>query len=530
MVPAHSLYVPLLGTSMVWYGGRMSTEHPPEDTVAPGEMGAAGEPTQPMPEAAAPTSPYAHPTPRDRRAWGCLVRILLAAVAVMVVCCGSSLLVARGGTASTAGCGSAPPRDTLLAGAAKADISPSAPVYLGGYGFGPVRRSTGVLHPLYVRALALRAPGGSAADTVVFAALDSQGYFAAYQSGLFGFDAIRAQIASSLDIPATHIILAATHSHAAPDTVGFWGGVPASYLALVRRQVVAAISQAVRALAPARLSVGASDVSDLERSFDGQASGWPVDTQLRVLHVTGDNGQTLATLVNVSIHPTALPASNTKADPDWPGVTATTLEQHLGGVSMVMVGALGHTWPLLKAATSQASADPDAAMEDYGAVIAARAISALPTAETVTNPRLCVADVRFRELDTTAPLLLALQLGGRSGHERILRSLSSPYYSPPLALGVEVEVVRVGGVVFAAAPVEAYPSLLFALRTQLHAPNMFFFGLAGDQLGYACAPGEWPGAVKSSPTDEALFIVNPRFGDDIVDALVRAARSIGTGG
>lgn len=457
------------------------------------------------------------------------MRGLGAVVVLVMLCCGSSLLVARGGSTSTGGCDPATAGDALLAGAAKADISPAVPVYLGGYGFGPVRRSTGVLHPLYVRALALRQPGAPAAATVIFAAIDSQGYFAAYQTGPFGFDAIRAQVATTLGIPAAHVILVSTHSHAAPDTVGFWGGVPASYPSLVRRQAVAAITQAVGALAPARLSAGTDSVGDLERSFGEGVASWPVDTQLRVLHVTAPDGQTLATLVNVSIHPTALPASNTLADPDWPGITATALEQRLGGTAIIMVGALGHTWPQLSAVTPSSSASSVAAMEAYGEAIADRAIAALDTATAIGDPRVCVADVHFRELDITAPLLLVLQLAGRPGHERILRSLASPYYVPPFALGVEVELVRIGGVLLAAAPIEAYPSLLFALRTRLHAAELFFLGLAGDQLGYACEPGEWPGAVKNSPSDEALFIVNPRLGDDLVDALVRADRDLGGG-
>jgi hypothetical protein len=169
------------------------------------------------------------------------------------------------------------------------------------------------------------------------------------------------------------------------------------------------------------------------------------------------------------------------------------------------------------------------AMRQYGTLIATRAIQAVVGASPVVASALCAASVRFREADTAAPLLLGLQLLGRPGHERILRSLGAPYFVPPAVLGVEVEALRVGDVVFLAAPVEPYPSLLFALRQRLHAGTVFLFGLANDDLGYAALASEYGGAVAASPTDEALFIVNPSFGDTLVQRLGEAAGRIGAG-
>src|SRR5215510_9118031 len=70
----------------------------------------------------------------------------------------------------------------LLVGAAKRDITPSlatAPpdgqVYLGGYGLGPVRRSTGVLAPIFVRAFVV----SNGTDIVAFVENETQGAFAA---------------------------------------------------------------------------------------------------------------------------------------------------------------------------------------------------------------------------------------------------------------------------------------------------------------------------------------------------------------
>jgi hypothetical protein len=204
----------------------------------------------------------------------------------VLLCCSASFVVLLGGAGTSVACGPVPADDRVLAGAAKADITPQGPVYLGGYGLGPVRRSTGTLQPLYVRALALRSLDGAPAHTLVLAVLDSQGYFAAYQAGSYGLSDIRGTVSAQLGIPTAQIVIASTHSHAAPDTVGFWGGVPASYLDLVRERTIVAITQAVPNLTPATLSVGTSDLTGATASFGeaghgGQGSGapWPVDTQ-----------------------------------------------------------------------------------------------------------------------------------------------------------------------------------------------------------------------------------------------------------
>src|SRR5262245_35131556 len=96
------------------------------------------------------------PAPRDRRLRARLLYALLCLVGLALMCRSVSFVIASGGRTAQANCAPAPERDVLFVGAAEANISPLTPVYLGGYGIGPVRRSTGVLQPLTVRALALR--------------------------------------------------------------------------------------------------------------------------------------------------------------------------------------------------------------------------------------------------------------------------------------------------------------------------------------------------------------------------------------
>lgn len=191
-----------------------------------------------------------------------------------------------------------------------------------------------------------------------------------------------------------------------------------------------------------------------------------------------------------------------------------------------MVGALGHTCPGVPADTAPLTQEAGG-LQRYGDLMTQRALAAVKAARPVSHPTLCAAGQYFREADTNAPLLLGLQFFGRSGHERILRSLQEPYFAPPASLGVEVETLRIGNLGFFIASVEPYPSLLFALRQQVQGSILFFFGLANDQLGYATEPGEYAWAVVNSPTDEALFILSLTFGTNIINHLLDGARQIG---
>ncbi|HZU60423.1 MAG TPA: hypothetical protein VE983_05625, partial [Solirubrobacteraceae bacterium] len=169
-------------------------------------------------------------------------------------------------------------------GAAREDVTPSslADFYLGGYGIGPVHEATSVLRHIYFRVIAIRDSRGHQA---VIGALDSQGYSIAYQNGPYGFSDIERYAQKHLGIPASHIILQATHSHNGPDEIGVWGGVPQVYLAWVTRQMETGIRLAVAREQPAFLKVGTANMtgfsgtfgSNTDRTKTGDTRDYPID-------------------------------------------------------------------------------------------------------------------------------------------------------------------------------------------------------------------------------------------------------------
>src|SRR5437868_2825519 len=211
-----------------------------------------------------------------------------------------------------AGCSDASKPAALQVGVARRDITPNAAtappdgsVYLGGYGFGPERPSSGVLQPISVRAFVISGEGG----TVAFAANETQGAFAAYRQGLYGHSDVAAAVeqATGGAIPRQNVIVSSVHSHAGPDTTGVWGGLPDSYLAYLRDQTIGAILDAYAARRDAELWTGRSDATDLITSQFHEPPNDQVDGELRVLLATepgGDPARPFGVLINYAAHAT----------------------------------------------------------------------------------------------------------------------------------------------------------------------------------------------------------------------------------
>lgn len=420
------------------------------------------------------------------------------------------------------------PRPTLptsssgwYVGVAKRNITPDSSVFLGGYGLGPSRRSTGVLAPIFVRAWVL----SDGHTTVAFAANETQGTFAAYKRGPFGLTETRlaVQQATSGAIPATHIVINSDHSHAGPDTTGVWGGLPNSYMEFLHEQTVGAIVDAWNAMEPVDLYVGRADATPLLRSQFDQPPNDRVDGDLRVVVATAPNRQETirAVLVNFAAHATVMGASNTLISADWPGVVADTLEGELGlRGAVVMVADVGRTQP----ADRGDLPDPER-LQEYAGRVLERTQAALAALEPLSGSGIA-AEHRFLHEPFANPLVEFSLLA-----QLISRSALPPWLEGEI-IGTFTSVVRVGDVVFSAMPGEGYPAIRFELRDRIPAQEHFVFGLANDQLGYLIAPEEGYEQVRAAApqNDNAIFNASPSIGDHVMCSLFAAADSLGLRG
>ena len=229
----------------------------------------------------------------------------------------------------------APAPALFRVGAAVVDVTPTTPLYIGGYG-----KQTLVSEshdPLQVRAFVV-AKGDKA---VAFVIVDSTGWFAEYQGAEAGLGTLGARTlaaeklaAHGFDADRSAVMVSTTHVHAAPTLTGIWGTTTATtegkaYLKRVRDAVAQAVDQAAGQLHTSELWTATGNV----RSFvwqNGQGTnhpdGFPVDEQMPVLWARDPaTGATNALYVNVPNHPDQFDGADQKQfSADFPGYVRTS--------------------------------------------------------------------------------------------------------------------------------------------------------------------------------------------------------------
>ena len=417
----------------------------------------------------------------------------------------------------------------LSVGFAKRDISPNAEnapptgsVCMGGYGVACNRLSTGILQPIYVRAMVI----ADGERVVAFAQNETQGAAAAYQIGPFGLidAALDIERRTGGQIPSEHIVIGSDHSHAGPDTTGVFGGQRAPYLSFLKEQTVLAILDAFARLEPATLATGRADASALLGSqFDAPPND-EVSGDIRVLlaRSAADPNQPLGVLVNYAAHSTVMGSGNTLISGDWPSVAAANLESELGvDTAVVMIADCGRTQPRRTGAGGNTDVER---LNAYGNAISERAFAAIDAAEPIAGTAI-QAEQRFlrnRFDNRFLTINILRQLG-------LMRSFREPWVRDSNVVGTVVSTLRVGDVLFSAIPGEGYPFIQFTMEDHVPAQEHFVFGLANDQLGYLISPQEgYEQVAAAAPdNDNALFNVSPSIGDQVLCTLLKAARGIG---
>ncbi|PSP89579.1 hypothetical protein BRC90_04450 [Halobacteriales archaeon QS_4_69_34] len=463
------------------------------------------------------------------------------------------------------------PDERFLVGAAKASMNPEPPfedVCLGGYGAFCARPMESVRNDLFARALAVtgdaaggppanaRGPpagrpgrGPPEAETLIVVTATAAGLFAAYKEavGPYGCQPIREGIAAETGVPAGNVLVQGDHSHAAPDTIGIWGGVPASFFERLHDAAVKAATAAFRSREACGLSVGTTEapIESLYREPPGSAT----DDEFRVLFAERD-GERVATFVNYSPHPTVLGGQHSGgASGDWPAWAADRVETRAGGTGVAAVGALGaQDWGRGKAGSSDrreanARARLDRALD--GAYAARRPIEGSVVGVESTFVREQLAQ------PVLAGNLLPGAPGGpfADGELSIDRSITPPWLTGD-TVGTVVSAARVGDLFVGTAPGEPFPEVFDAVRERVDAREHMLLGVTNDFLGYMTVDPETyaqvtrqgAGFLAGCPEETLLeavdnpdpacpdhwtLMVSPTIGRHVVCSLRDGAASLG---
>jgi hypothetical protein len=222
---------------------------------------------------------------------------------------------------------------TLLAGAAEAVITPPVGTPLDGYG-GRAGGSFDVHDDLHARAAVL--DDGATECAIV-------------SCDLIGVDrrlvaAARERASAATGIPAAHIMIAATHTHAGP--AGLRRDLDEALTEVTARTIAGVIAAAHRAKRPAVLKAGGGSVDSVSQNRRDPSG--PADPALRVLLLDSRDPRdgAIAAIVNFACHATVLFSTNMAISADYPGYAARTIHGIIGDVPVIFLnGACGDVNP-----------------------------------------------------------------------------------------------------------------------------------------------------------------------------------------
>ncbi|MBN2494382.1 MAG: hypothetical protein JXR96_07330 [Deltaproteobacteria bacterium] len=366
-------------------------------------------------------------------------------------------------------------RPELLAGAARVKLTPRAGTPIAGHGFN--KRSRGVLDDIWARVLYLDA----GAEAVVLVSVDFIGL------GLPRVERIRSRISRE---NASRILVLATHNHAGPDTLGFWGpaalgllpvrsGIDPPYMERVERGIAAAIERAVGNARPARLYAGRFEVP--EGLAHNMREPGDVDRTVHVLRAAGRDGSTIATLVHYANHAESLQDNNRWLSADFPGVLYREVDRVLGGVTLFATGPAGG---MIEPANQAEDPDPlrRAFREKLGGALAEGVIRAtIGGMHEIAPAHLRVVSMR-----------LALPLQPGSLLELAIRlELVDPRPVRTDMLETQMALVDLGELQILTVPGEPTPELGRAIARQMPAEFRLVACVALDELGYMLTARQW---------------------------------------
>lgn len=240
-------------------------------------------------------------------------------------------------------------------GFGKVDITPTEPLRLSGYG-GRKKPYESVAEKIWARAMVFQTTDNELSALVT---VDNVGFP----------DTVTTVIANRVQklhqIPRKRFVISCSHTHSAPHLDGGLKNLFAypmskqeqkktnAYTRWLEEQVVIAVNNAVKNLAPGKLSYTMSEAtfSRNRRLFKngvrigGIDPDGPVDHTLPILQVVGENGKPRGFVFNYACHCTSLGLNQVSGD--WAGYACKFIEQdHPDCVAMCTIGCGGDINPI----------------------------------------------------------------------------------------------------------------------------------------------------------------------------------------
>jgi len=224
--------------------------------------------------------------------------------------------------------------ETLRAGAAKVDITPSADAALPMSGYADRKEGFKGIHDhIYARAIVF----GDAPRLAAIVAWELIGVPNAV------WEEVSPRAAREIGIQPQYLVLCAVHDHSAPAPFGMYGNnspKAAAYTKQVEDAALEAMRKAKENLQPVKIGIGTGrayvNINRREYSHD---NGWwlgynpegPSDKTVTVIRFDALSGRPIALLINYAVHAVVMGGENYQISGDLAGATSRYVENYYRG-------------------------------------------------------------------------------------------------------------------------------------------------------------------------------------------------------
>ncbi|MGD9724592.1 MAG: hypothetical protein AB7O59_03995 [Pirellulales bacterium] len=274
------------------------------------------------------------------------------------------------------------------------------------------------------------------------------------------------QYAADSGVP--FMVLAMSHNHAAPDTIGVYGHYPEKYIEFLQDQVARCIEDAVKDLRPVKEFRAASRELPMD---GGRVIGYIrnarnvglVDPTISVLQPIGEDGKPIATIVNFACHVEGLEKGVQELSADFPGYMCEQIQKDGGGQAVFLNGAVGG----MISGDNKARTHAEAKATGLGLAALVKDLAA-----TAEPPATFHYGVRARRVEipmTNAKFQPLYQARGGLNRGRVV---------------TEMALITLGEAQLVTIPGELLPEVSFEIQEKMTGFPRILIGLANDELGY----------------------------------------------
>ena len=404
----------------------------------------------------------------------------------------------------------------LRAGAAKVDITPPMGVSLDG-SISKNGPATSIHDPLHARALVLQDGDSKIAIVVVDQCMTAAEVF----------DAAKRQVSSEIGMPVEQMLMAATHTHAAPRTIHIGRSeLDDRYHKYVSARIADAVLQAFENLAPAQVgyaaferpellacrrflcvpgSVGANPFGhsgERIKSVAGSSSqviepAGPIDPQFSVLSVQHLDGTPLCLLGNFSVHYCG-GYQRGAVSADYFGYFCSAIEASLAGetdhpdvVGIMSNGTSGDSGAFQRGSAKRFA--PFEGMQFYGRMLAEQAIVAADAVQHRSDISVAMVESEL-ELQLRRPdeqqlrwaknVLANPELKQPHRWTKIYATEAQHLAQYPATETLKLQAIRIGDIAIAAAPCEVFAETGLAIKKESPIKQTFNMELSNGYGGY----------------------------------------------